>query len=105
MSKYKMLIGNRDVLTSVLFIMVSFILVVNIQQFNEPEGLDPSWSQSYNYFMENGLKFGEEVVFTFGPAASLFLNSFSGDLYWAKIGVDIFLALISAVFVWPRVRQ
>jgi len=105
MKKYKMLIGNRDVLISILFILFSFILIVNIQQYNAPEGLDPSWNQSYNYFMENGLKFGEEVVFTYGPAAPLFLDSFSGELYWAKVGADIFIALISAIIIWLIARK
>lgn len=105
MNKYKMIIGNREVLICVLFILFSFILVVNIQQENQPEGLDPSWLQSYNYFMENGLKFGEDIVFTYGPAAPLFFGSFSGELYWSKVGANIFIALITAIIIWLIARK
>jgi hypothetical protein len=55
--------------------------------------------------MENGLKFGEEVVFTYGPAAPLFFGSFSGELYWAKVWANIFIALLTAIIIWLIARK
>jgi hypothetical protein len=91
---------GKQKLSLILITILSFFLIVDLNQHYEPEGLDPSWRQSYNYFMENVFKFGKEVIFTYGPAATLFLDSFSENLYWAKITIDILLSLISTVFVW-----
>lgn len=43
--------------------------------------LDSSWRQALAYFFQQGLPFGESVVFTYGPLGFLMGNTYMG-LYW-----------------------
>ena len=58
-----------------------FVLLV-AALFSYPDypsfGLDPSWAMALGQFFHDGLQFGPDVVFTFGPLGFLFANVYMG---------------------------
>ena len=56
----------RSALFALLWITV-FSVVVPFDPVMPMVGLDPSWMVGLNQAMEQGLKFGKELVFTYGP--------------------------------------
>lgn len=65
------------------------------------EGLDPSWSQAINVASANSMLFGEEVVFTYGPLASIVTGKFHPDLFWVHFFI---VCLLSVVFATSLLR-
>lgn len=50
-------------------------------------GLDPSWVQALNFFVGSKYKFGEDIIFTYGPlgflnSACSFKNVIIGCIFW-----------------------
>ena len=63
--------------------------------------LDPSWRQVLGYVARNGLQFGPDIVFTYGPLGYLFTPSVTDEnalvhLYWQLITSGGFAAAILA---------
>ncbi len=56
-------------------------------------GLDPSWRFGVNQAVEQGLIFGRDVVFTFGPYASIYTLIYSPATDWMALTGSIYLAL------------
>lgn len=77
-----------------------FALLV-ISCFNFPlmpsPDLDPSWRMALGYFFEQGMHFGSDVVFTYGPLGFIMGKTFSGYQFWELIAGQLTLAVISAV--------
>lgn len=67
--------------------------------------LDPSWRMALGYFYENGMQFGRDVIFTYGPLGFIMGKTFSGLQFWSLIAGQLGLALISAaVIMWQGRR-
>jgi len=56
-------------------------------------GLDPSWVFSMNEAVANGLIIGEEIIFSFGPYASIFTRSYHPATDKLMVFGSIFLGL------------
>jgi len=78
-----------------------FVLFAGIFTFPKmPEtGLDPSWRMVLGYAFENGMQFGRDVVFTYGPLGFLMGNTFSGVQFWNLIVGQVGLAVIAATVI------
>ena len=61
--------------------------------------LDSSWRQALAYFFQQGLPFGEGVVFTYGPLGFLLGNTFTGLYFWAYIAYQTAFAAIAATLL------
>ncbi|MCZ6672345.1 MAG: hypothetical protein O7C75_05330 [Verrucomicrobia bacterium] len=71
------------------------------------ESLDGSWQAILTYSLEHGLRFGEEVVFTYGPLGSLSSFSYSGYNHAGKYGFELLMRISMVVFIFrflPNVR-
>lgn len=79
---------------------VVFLLFV-IGSFNYPlmpsADLDPSWRMALGYFSDQGMQFGKDVVFTYGPLGFVMGKTFSGIQFWGLIAGQLTLAIISGV--------
>ncbi|MDR0457697.1 MAG: hypothetical protein LBH10_01510 [Burkholderiaceae bacterium] len=73
-------------------------------------GLDSSWAQALNVAVERGLVFGRDIVFTFGPLASLYTRLYSpatdrlmlagSALFAGGLCAGVALALTPRRLVW-----
>jgi hypothetical protein len=57
---------------------------------------DSSWSAVLDYAHQNGLQFGTEITFSYGPLGFLLTPYWSPSVPWLRIGTDIALALAVA---------
>jgi hypothetical protein len=91
--------GKRRFAEFLLFIL----LVVVIFKFPAyPQiSLDPSWKMAIGKCFSDGLQFGRDVVFNYGPLGFLMGNLYSGSHFRSLILWQLIAAVIfSAVIVW-----
>jgi hypothetical protein len=62
-------------------------------------GLDPSWSMALGQFFHDGLQFGLDVVFTYGPLGFLLANTYSGLYFWSPILWQMLTAGVCAIVI------
>jgi hypothetical protein len=94
--------------------LLFLLLVTIIFTFpNRPSfDLDASWRMALGKFFLDGLQFGRDVVFTYGPLGFLMGKTYSGLLFWSLIAWQLFAACSIAVLIqywgerlaagWPR---
>jgi hypothetical protein len=56
-------------------------------------GLDPSWMHSMNEAVAQGFAFGKDIIFTFGPYASIYTKTYHPATDFMMIGGSLYLAL------------
>lgn len=81
--------------------LIYVLLVAGIFSFpNSPSpGLDPSWRMALGYFYEQGMQFGKDVVFTYGPLGFIMGKTFSGLQFWGLIFGQLTLSMIAAAVI------
>jgi hypothetical protein len=62
-------------------------------------GLDPSWSMALGQFFHDGLQFGPEVTFTYGPLGFLLANTYMGLHFWSLIFWQTLTAVTFAIVI------
>src|SRR5882724_153786 len=62
-------------------------------------GLDPSWAMALSQFFHDGLQFGPDVTFTYGPLGFLFGNTYMGFQLWSLILWQLFAASVFAIII------
>lgn len=60
----------------VVTIVTLFVAIVPLSPVMPLVGLDPSWIFSMNKVVEQNLSIGKEIIFTFGPYASIYTQSY-----------------------------
>lgn len=63
-------------------------------------GLDPSWKFALNQAVAQGLAFGKQLVFTFGPYAAVQTESYHPATDFRMLGGSIYLALCYLGYLW-----
>ena len=86
------LLGWSVVFTLLVIVCLTFPLMPSYE-------LDPSWRMALGYFFEEGMQFGSDVVFTYGPLGFIMGKTFSGLQFWSLIAGQLTLAVISAVVI------
>ena len=69
-----------------LFVFTAIILAWGKDFVPPAPGLDPGWVEALVQATDQGLSFGKEVVFTFGPYHQLYTNAIGDNLYPLVIG-------------------
>ena len=93
--------------------LLFLLLVTCIFTFpNKPSfDLDASWRMALGRFFLDGLQFGRDVVFTYGPLGFLMGKTYSGLMFWSLllwqlVAAGVFALLIikwsERLAVWPR---
>ena len=69
-------------------------------------GLDPSWALGVNWAVANGLKIGQDIVFTVGPYASSYTEAYDPSTDYLRVGSALFLTLcFGLVFLYLAGRH
>src|SRR4051794_13965709 len=76
--------------------MLSVALFLALACFRFPHlslttGLDPSWNAVLVYAHEQGLQFGKEIAFTYGPLGFLSIECFSPHTAFVRILFEVLL--------------
>lgn len=84
-----------------------FLLIVPIYPHHLHVGLDPSWRYGLNEALENGLIFGRDLIFTFGPLGPVDTRLYSPETYPLMLvgGAIVAVAFCTgAMLAFPRRR-
>lgn len=81
---------------------VFFINVFGIFSFTMPaSSLDQCWIYALNQAIAQGIYFGRDVIFTFGPYASVYTHSYHPGTVWITIiGTILIDSLFVSCFTW-----
>lgn len=64
-------------------------------------GLDPSWAMGMEWAVAHGMRIGQDVIFTFGPYASIYTHLYNPETVSLQTGGGVVLALsYSAIFMY-----
>ncbi|MCC6415533.1 MAG: hypothetical protein IT582_06465 [Opitutaceae bacterium] len=99
-SRSKLLDGMFQVLGFLILVALAF----RLPAFPALE-LDSSWRQALGRFYFDGLQFGTDVVFTYGPLGFAMGNTFWGDHWSVLIGWQLAEALVFAGVVYWHARH
>lgn len=90
----------------VLGILAAALLLVPFSPNMPTEGLDPSWNIALNIAVAQGLVFGKDLVFTFGPLASVYSRAYSPETYAITMAASTTYAIAFAstfmLVAWPN---
>jgi hypothetical protein len=86
--------GNKKLFFLVVISLILSIAYVNPLVIAQP-GLDPSWQIALTKAHSEGLNWGEDIVFTYGPLGYLFFGSFLGKKF-----LEIELSRYLLSFIW-----
>ncbi len=64
------------------------------------QGLDGSWQAVLTYAQQQGLHFGDDIIFTYGPLGNLSSFSYSGYNHAGKYAFELFVRLAVIVFLY-----
>src|SRR2546425_1524775 len=62
-------------------------------------GLDASWLMALGQFFHDGLQFGPDVTFTFGPLGFLYGNTYMGLHFWSLIFWQLLAGAVFAIII------
>ncbi len=106
---------GRDFIKVFLKVIVQVLLFVTVCCIFVPffptmprEGLDPSWVIGVNQATQQGLTFGRDIIFTFGPYASIYTKSYHPATDHLMIAGGFYLAIcywIALFFLTNKSRE
>ena len=78
-----------------LFVLLITVIATFVPFFPEMPAadLDSSWKLGMNQAAAQGLSFGKEIIFTFGPYASIYTKSYHPFTDFMMLGGSLYLAL------------
>jgi hypothetical protein len=83
------------------WIVVALVIWASRLQLPQPTArpdLDPSWQQGLAVALANGMQFGPDLIFTFGPLGALSLGRYQPELFWVHI--LLFECLFKGLLAW-----
>lgn len=94
--------GTRILSGLLWFLLVLFCLdsYGPFSFFMPSTGLDPSWSEGMNQAFSQHLLFGHDIVFTYGPYASIFTRVYHPAVFWPITLGSLCFALFFAAGLW-----
>jgi len=78
----------RRLASGLLWTLVAYALWAAHYEPPQPTGdtnLDASWQQALAQALVQGLQFGRDLVFTFGPLSALHHGRYQPELWWSKV--------------------
>jgi hypothetical protein len=97
---------SRNVKFSLINALLFVLLVAALFRYPyyPSYGLD-SWTMALGQFFHDGLQFGPDVTFTYGPLGFLFTNTYIGLHFWGPIFWQMFIAGIFAIVIINSAQQ
>jgi hypothetical protein len=100
-----------DAMRTVMKIVFAFALYVTVLAVFVPfspnmptGGLDPSWQYALNQALSQGLTFGKDITFTFGPYASVYTTLYHPATDHLTVAACLYLAILYASLLWSLCR-
>jgi hypothetical protein len=92
--------ASPGIVGRVLLWLLLAVLIFTFPRYPDPE-LDASWRMALGWFFQQGLQFGREVVFTYGPLGFLMGKTYSGLqfgslVWWQAVQAAVFASIIMA---------
>jgi len=78
---------------SIVLLLTATVTLVPFSPGMPAAGLDPSWMLAVNQAVAQGLSFGDQVIFTFGPYASVYTQQYHPATDAMMLGASMSLAL------------
>lgn len=90
-----------------VFTLLFFLYLVPISPSFPTDGLDPSWQYVVDYAAMQHLRFGVDVIFTFGPLGRYWFPHYiyNPESYYAALCISALLSVTLAVALYQMVRQ
>lgn len=88
--------NTGSIVNVILWIVLIITIIAAFVPFSPAmpgAGLDPSWGFGMNQAMAQGLSFGKEIIFTFGPYASIYTKSYHPLTDFMMVSGSLYLAL------------
>jgi hypothetical protein len=82
---------------SILWLVLLITIIATFVPFSPgmpAPGLDPSWQFGMNQATAQGLSFGKEIIFTFGPYASIYTKSYHPSIDLMMVSGSLYLAIL-----------
>jgi hypothetical protein len=92
--------GNSLELGLIIFLVLLFLNLLSWPVSIVDESLDGSWQTILSYSLEHGLRYGDEVIFTYGPLGGLSSFAYSGYNHSGKYGFELFMRISLIVFLF-----
>lgn len=97
-------------LTDLFLQLALLIIIITVFVPFSPQmpaaGIDPSWALGLNQAVAQGLAFGKEIIFTYGPFSSIYTEAYHPSTDFMMIGGSLYLAFsywLCLVFVIKNV--
>jgi hypothetical protein len=90
----------KEILFFAALLILAIALFVPLSPSMPWEGLDPSWVYGVNEAVAQGMSFGKDIVFTFGPYASIYTKAYHPATDQMMIWGSLFLAISFAIAVY-----
>ncbi len=88
-----------------LLVLIVLAVFVPLQPAMPSAGLDPSWAFGMNQAIAQGLVFGKDIVFTFGPYASVYTRMYHPATDRMMVLASLFLGLCYSAAVLLLARK
>jgi hypothetical protein len=82
---------HGEVTAALLTALVLALTFLTIPRIPLTNGMESSWSAVLNYAHQNGLQFGTDIVYTYGPLGFLSIFYFTPDTAGLRLAVDVAL--------------
>jgi hypothetical protein len=90
----------KGMLFFVALLILAIALIVPFSPNMPWEGLDPSWKYAVNEAVAQSMSFGKDIVFTFGPYASIYTRTYHPATDQMMIWGSLFLAISFTIAVY-----
>ncbi len=94
----------KDKLFFVALLMVSIAVFVPFSPKMPRESLDPSWIYGMNEALAQGMSFGKDIIFTFGPYASIYTQTYHPATDQLMLWGALYLAVSFSVVAYLNFR-
>ena len=91
-----------------VLLLVAAAVIVPFSPRMPSEGLDPSWVYGLNEAVAQGMSFGKDIIFTFGPYASIYTTAYHPATDKLMLFGSLFLAItftIAAYLNFNRAKE
>lgn len=90
--------GSLSLALKILLVITVFcIFLPLLPVLPSAEPLDPSWTIGINQAVAQGLRFGKDVIFTFGPYAAIYNKAFHPATEYLELIGSLYLAALYAI--------
>jgi hypothetical protein len=94
-----------NVAAPALLLAIALLLLLPLRPAMPAAGLEPSWALALNEAVAARLRFGSEVVFTFGPLAFLYTHAHHPALAGASLVLSALTILLFGLQLWSLLRS